>query len=135
MPESSALDSKAQLTAAQQRQRETAAVKHGVYATKTAARQRQRRLRDRVRRLRQEFPALADKPRSLILRYAEVEVLVAALWIDVQERGVSGPDGELRRVVTEYRHLNAEMSRLARTLGILVEPDDDPLAALGIGGR
>src|SRR5262245_24915308 len=40
------------LSPAQQRQRELAAVKHGAYATTTALRLRQRRLRRKVRMLR-----------------------------------------------------------------------------------
>jgi hypothetical protein len=113
-----------------QEQRATAAVKHGLYATATAARLRRRRLRARVRGLKKQFPALADRPDHLILRYCEVDALAAAVWCDLQERGPVNEQGEPRRLLEEYRRLLAELRSLAGTLGLLEPADDDPVSAL-----
>jgi len=126
---------KKMLSPPQQRQRELAAVKHGVYATGTAVRLRHRRIRGRVRQLRKEHPALADKPQHLILRYAEVDALAAMIWIDLQENGPVNAEGEPRRLVNEYRLLLAELRSLAGTLGLLAAAESDPLASLLGGSR
>src|SRR5688572_22355204 len=97
------------MSAAAVASRRMANVKHGAYAATTATRLRQRRLRDRVRRLRKEFPQLEAASRTLILRYAELEVLSAALWNHAFEQGPVGDDGHVRRAVIEYRHLAVEL--------------------------
>lgn len=122
------------MTPAAQRQREQANVSHGLYATRSAATQRARKLRHRVAKLRREFPQLADKPRHLILRYAEVDFLAAAVWIALQEQGPTNEAGEPRRLLSEYRLLLDQLRSLADALGMLTPSDADPLSRLLQGG-
>lgn len=118
------------------RQRQKAALKHGAYATEYGARLRQRRLRDRVGTLLKTEPGLKDKPRHLVQRYVEVDALVAMLWNVLFTEGVVNAEGEPKRLLTDYRHLINELSRLAAALGLL-SPDDgaDPMAAALLRGN
>src|SRR5688500_1501924 len=90
------------ITPAVRRQRSEAAVKHGLYATRTAATRRARRLRHRVARLKRDYPQLAGQPRHLIQRYAEVDYLAAELWTTLEEQGAINKDGEPKRLLSEY---------------------------------
>src|SRR5688500_2361220 len=81
-------------------QRERAAVKTGIDATTSAAKLRQRKLRNKVLRLRREFPRLANGPRHLLLRYCEVDTLAAAVWVALQGQGPVNDAGEPRRLLS-----------------------------------
>jgi hypothetical protein len=118
------------LTPAERLQRQQAALKHGLYATTSAARLRQRRLRNKVSRLRRDYPALADKPRHLVARYCEVETLTSSIWNALFEQGPVNNDGEPRRLLSEYRLLLAELRALADTLGITAPVESNPLVDL-----
>jgi hypothetical protein len=118
------------LSPAERHQRQQAAVKHGLYATTSAARLRQRRLRNKVTRLRRDYPALVDKPRHLVARYCEVETLTASIWNALFEQGPVSNDGEPRRLLSEYRLLLAELRSLADTLGITAPVERNPLVDL-----
>ena len=74
----------------------------------------------------------------MVLRYAEVEAILAELSEHIARHGPLAPTGDVSRVVTEYRHLVRELRTLAGALGIVVTKVDDsppdPLSALGADG-
>lgn len=114
-------------------QRGRARLAHGLYASGAeAARLRRRRLRARVRSLKSQFPALATAPDHLVVRYAEIDTLVGAVWVTLSEQGPVNEAGEPRRLVTEYRRLLIQLRDLAEVLGILNKAD--PLESL-LGGQ
>lgn len=125
------------LSRAERRQRQTAALKHGAYATTHGQQLRNRRLRGHVSRLKKAYPALADKPVHLLRRYVELDAMSATLWNVLFDEGPLNANGEPKRLLTEYRHLIAELRSLASTLGLLNAPesDADPLSALIRGSR
>jgi len=118
------------LSRAQVQQRQQAAVKHGAYATPSALRLRQRKLRRRVRSLKAQFPVLASAPDHLVQRYAEVDLIAANVFAALIDNDVVTRDGEPKRLLSEYRLLLAELRSVAGALGILSPADVDPLSTL-----
>lgn len=121
------------LSAAELEQRQWAAVKKGIYASKSAARLRRERLRPLVARLRRENPNLRDKPTRQVYDLAEVYEIKGLLFLDIMENGVTGPDGDTRRVIADHGRYLGEARALESKLSIGAEELDE-LAKL-IGGK
>lgn len=122
------------LSPAQRRQRQQAAVKHGVYAVQSAAKRRRQKMRGKVTRLRRAFPHLKNRPSELLYDYAEAHTLRVMAAVELMDGGIVNGDGDVRRLFADYRLLLGECHRLAVTLGIIDDADEGPLASLMNGG-
>jgi len=122
------------LTPAARQQRSEASRKHGAYATASASRLRQRRTRRKVRTLKSQFPHLATAPDHLLQRYAEVDLICAKVFAALVDDDVTTVAGEPRKLLGEYRLLQAELRTLAEALGMLKPAGSDPLSDL-LGGK
>jgi hypothetical protein len=123
------------LSPAARKQRQTAALKHGAYATTHGVQLRNRRLRGHVTRLVKANPALADKPRNLIRRYVELDTLAAIVFNEVYESGPLNADGEPKRLLGDYLRIMGELRALGAVLGLLSPGEDDVLSILNGGSR
>lgn len=108
------------------------AVKHGLYSPVSAPRQRQRRLRQRVRALRRKYPHLESAPDHLVQRYCELDTIAAKCFLLLADDDVLTEDGEPKRLLTEYRRLTEALGRLAERLGIVqkLAAEPDPISTL-----
>jgi len=119
------------MSPAARQQRQTAALKTGIYSAVSAPRLRQRRLRRKVRSLRAAFPHLATAPDLILQRFAEVDLVAATVFVHLIDGEVETEDGAPRRLLSEYRALIRELARLGETLGITGKPPEvDPLKLL-----
>jgi len=119
------------MSPAARRQRQEAPVTHGAYATVSASRLRQRKLRRKVAMLKRQFPVLANKPDHLIQRYAEIDLIAAKVFAALVDDDVVGDTGEPRRLLNEHRLYLAELRALAASLGMLDDKEPDLFGGIG----
>lgn len=94
-----------------------AALRHGLYVKSPNGRiLRDRRVRRLVRKMYAACPWLDLYDETTLRAWAEIEIMLAAVSADLRSNGVSGPGGEPRKLLTEYRMLRSTQLQFAREL-------------------
>ena len=108
------------LTTAERRQRQLAAVRHGLRVRAAAGRQlRDRRVRRLARKVFGVLPWLEPSDEPAVRAWCELEILAANVVSDLLTRGHANDEsGEPRRLLDEYRRLKLAQLAYARELGM-----------------
>ncbi len=96
----------------------TNAVKTGLYAVKVGRQLRTRRVRRMVARLYATMPWLQESDLAAARGWAELEVIAAAVFADMMERGVTNEAGDPRRVLGDWKGLKQVQLAYERELGM-----------------
>jgi len=94
------------------------ACKTGLYAVKTGTQLRTRRVRRLVARMYQEMPWLVGSDKPAARAWAELEIIGAACFADMVERGIANPDGTPRKMLGDWRLLKQTALAYERELGM-----------------
>lgn len=110
---------KRQLSHAELRQRQQAALKHGVSArSPNALKQRSHAVRYLVRTMKKAMPWLTASDNRMLTSWAELEVAARMLYNDLETYGWHNPKtGEPRRVLSEFRQMRLACLAYAKELG------------------
>lgn len=106
------------LSAAERHQREAAPRTHGLYAARSGLALRARRVRRLVARMFNVMPWLDEVDRPAARGWAELEIIAAQVFTDLDTKGITSDKGEPRRLLAEYRQLKQAQLAYERELGM-----------------
>jgi hypothetical protein len=118
------------MTSAERRQRQLAPVKSGLYVKAPAGlKLRHRKVRRLVTKMRAVMDWLEPSDEPTCRAWAELELLSARAFAELEANGLTNAAGEPRRLLGEYRQLRQAQLAYERELGMT------PLAraSLGVG--
>lgn len=95
------------------------ACKTGLYAVKVGPQLRTRRVRRLVARMYQTMTWLTEADKPAARSWAELEVVGAACFGDLIERGIAGEDGTPRKMLGDWRLLKQTQLAYEAALGML----------------
>ncbi len=112
-------DSGQQLSAVEQRQRERAALKSGLYVkSPNGLKLRYRKVRRLVRKMQAVMPWLDPADDPACRAWAELEILGAYAFADLVEQGLTNKEGDPRRLLGEFRMMRQTQLAYERDLGM-----------------
>jgi len=94
------------------------ACKTTLYAVKTGTQLRTRRVRRLVARMYEGMPWLQESDKPAARAWAELEVIGAACFADMMQRGVANEQGEPRKLLGDWRLLKQAQLAYERELGM-----------------
>ena len=107
------------MTSAERRQRQLASVKTGLYVKATnGVKLRHRKVRRLVTKMRAAMPWLVDADLPTCRAWAELELLGARAFAELEANGITNEHGEPRRLLAEFRQLRQAQLAYERDLGM-----------------
>lgn len=107
------------MTSAERRQRQLAPVKSGLYVkAPNGLKLRHRKVRRLVTKMRASMPWLADADQPACRAWAELELLGARAFAELETNGITTAKGEPRRLLAEFRQLRQAQLAYERDLGM-----------------
>jgi hypothetical protein len=107
------------MTPAQRRQRQLAPIRTGLYVkAPNGLRLRSRKVRRLVAKMRAEMPWLAPADLPACRAWAELELLGARAFVELEANGVTNAAGEPRRLLGDFRAIRQAQLAFERELGM-----------------